>query len=210
MATNAVSVFSLDPRTLDRIEQVIASVLYALLVVRVWPAQFTWDQALSLLLLVSEGAVVLFLLIRRPTDCISSRSADWLYAAAGTFLPLLVATGEAAIAPKAGALLLLIGMLIHIGAKLSLNRSFGLVAANRGIKENGFYRVVRHPMYAGYMMTHAGFLLLQPSWWNLGVYLLVWSFLLLRIRAEERVLNEDQDYRSFATRVRYRLLPGVY
>lgn len=163
-----------------------------------------------MLILISEGAVVLFILIRRPTDRISLRPADWLYAMAGTALPLLVAPGEMPLAARTGAILIAIGTFFHVGAKLSLARSFGAVAANRGVKQIGLYRIVRHPMYAGYVMTHVGFLLLQPSWWNLGIYILAWSFMILRIRAEERLLFQDPDYRAFAARVPYRLFPGVY
>jgi protein-S-isoprenylcysteine O-methyltransferase Ste14 len=201
---------ALAARAFDRIEQAVVVILYALLVARIWPEDFSASHWASLLLLFSEGAVLVFLLIRQSTDRISLRASDWLFAAAGTFLPLLVAADGNSISPTIGAGLLLVGTIIHIGAKLSLNRSFGLVAANRGVKQNGLYRFVRHPMYAGYMMTHIGYLLSQASPRNLAVYALLWTFLLLRIHAEERVLSEDPAYRSFADRVRFRLLPGVY
>lgn len=197
-------------RAFDRIEQAVVVVLYAMLVARIWPEDFSARNWASLLLLFSEGAVLVFLFIRQSTDRISLRASDWLFAAAGTFLPLLVAADGNAISPTVGAVLLLVGTFIHIGAKFSLNRSFGLVAANRGVKQEGLYRFVRHPMYAGYMMTHIGYFLSEASARNLAVYAMLWTFLLLRICAEERVLSEDPDYRSFAERVRYRLLPGVY
>lgn len=60
-------------------------------------------------------------------------------------------------------------MATHVGAKLCLWRSFGLVAAHRGLKAGGLYAVVRHPMYAGYVISHVGYLLVAPSWWNLAI-----------------------------------------
>ena len=57
------------------------------------------------------------------------------------------------------------GFVLQLSAKLTLRRSFGVVAANRGVKASGPYRLVRHPMYAGYALTHVGFLLAGP---NLG------------------------------------------
>lgn len=197
-------------RLLDRVEQIAVILLYSMLVVRIWPGDFSTASIVSFLLLISEGVVVAFLLIRKPTSNISLRPNDWLVATAGTCLPLLVSSGGAQINLEIGAVLLIIGMMTHIGAKFSLNRSFGLVAANRGVKQRGLYRFVRHPMYAGYMMSQCGYFLASASWWNLSVYAALWTFLLLRIRAEERVLSQDAAYREFAGRVRFRLLPGLY
>lgn len=206
----AVPRFTLNARLADRIEQVTVAALNALLLARIWPHDLSAQSLFSLLLLVSEGAVLVFLLLRRPTDRISLKPGDWLLAAGGSFLPLLVSTGGTAISPAVGAVFMLVGIAVHVGAKLSLNVSFGLVAANRGVKQAGAYNVVRHPMYAGYMLTHIAFLLLQPSWWNLTIYASNWVLLILRIRAEEKVLGTDERYRAFAARVRYRLIPGVY
>jgi len=201
---------TVSSRVLDRVEQVVALLLYAFLIHRIWPQMADPTSMLSYLLLISEGAVVLFLLIRKPTEEISMRPRDWLIATAGTFLGLLVANGGTPISVPAAAVLLMIGMLIHIGAKISLNRSFGLVAANRGVKNKGLYRFVRHPMYAGYMIAHVGFLLAHPTLRNLLIYAAVWTLLVMRIMAEERVLRGDPAYAAFAERVRWRLMPGVY
>jgi protein-S-isoprenylcysteine O-methyltransferase Ste14 len=195
---------------LDRAEQGVVLVLYAWLVARLWPADFSAANWFAILLMVSEGLVVVLLLFRRPTDHISRRTADWIVAAAGTFLVLMVQPGGAPLSPDLSLALMLIGLAIHVGAKLSLWRSFGLVAANRGVKTHGLYRFVRHPMYAGYMLSHAGFLLASPSWWNLAVYLAVWLLLIARIEAEERTLKQDPAYAAYASQVRFRLLPGVY
>jgi protein-S-isoprenylcysteine O-methyltransferase Ste14 len=65
-------------------------------------------------------------------------------------------------------------------------------------------------MYAGYMLSHVGFLLAAPSLWNAAVYAVAWAFLVARIYAEEQVLSEDPAYQAFKARVRYRLLPGIF
>ena len=202
--------FFLGARALDRIEQAVVIVLFCFLAARLWPEDVSAVSFARVLLLISEGAVVVFLVIRRPTERISLRPGDWFLATAGTFLPLMVVSGDFRPLPEFGAMLLLAGTLIHIGAKFSLNRSFGLVAANRGVKSEGLYRIVRHPMYAGYMLAHVGFFLTQGSLLNLGLYAAIWTLLVLRIRAEERVLFEDAAYQEFAAGVRYRLLPGVF
>ena len=207
---SAIAVVLRSTRLLDRVEQAAVLVLYAWLVVRLWPEDFSPGNWYAILLLVSEGLVVALLLARRATDNISRRVGDWALAAAGTFIVLMVGKGGAPIHAGFGFVLILIGLAIHVGAKLSLWRSFGLVAANRGVKTMGLYRFVRHPMYAGYVLSHVGFLLAAPSWWNLAVYLITWTLLVARIEAEERTLGEDVSYRDYEQRVRYRLLPGVY
>jgi protein-S-isoprenylcysteine O-methyltransferase Ste14 len=105
---------------------------------------------------------------------------------------------------------ILSGLLIQISAKIVLWRSFGIVAAVREIKVSGPYRFVRHPMYAGYTIVHVGFLLAFPSLWNLAVYASALLVQIARLLREEQLLNRDQHYREFASRVRYRLLPGVF
>lgn len=184
--------------------------LYAFLIARLWPDTVSWAHWFVGLLFFSEGVVALLLLIRRPTERISTRRADWAVAMAGTFLALLVGPGAAPISPVIGGLLMTAGVLVHAGAKLSLWRSFGVVAADRGVRAEGLYRFVRHPMYAGYMLAHVGYLLLAPSLWNLAVYIGVWALLIARIGAEERILDQDPAYAALRARTPYRLIPGLY
>ena len=89
-------------------------------------------------------------------------------------------------------------------------RSFGVVAANRGIQVVGPYRIVRHPMYAGYTIIHIGFLLAFPSLPNTILYSVTLAVQIARLLREERLLNSDPRYREFSSKVRYRLLPGVF
>jgi protein-S-isoprenylcysteine O-methyltransferase Ste14 len=74
----------------------------------------------------------------------------------------------------------------------------------------GAYRIVRHPMYLGYLIGQLGFLLVNFSTRNLivelGVYLALW----LRIRREEAVLQFSEEYRQYQSRVRWRLVPYIF
>jgi protein-S-isoprenylcysteine O-methyltransferase Ste14 len=198
----------LNSRVLDRVEQGICVGLYVFMVRRMIPA--TTIQLFPILMLISEGAVLVFLLLRKSGNSISVKLYDWIMAAAGTFLVLLVGPGGKPISPWLATLLLTIGMCIHIGAKLSLNLSFGLVAANRGIKSNGMYRFVRHPMYAGYIVCHIGFLLFAPALYNIAIYLISWGLFIIRIEAEEAYLKQDPKYVAFCEKTKWRLFPGLY
>ena len=91
-----------------------------------------------------------------------------------------------------------------------LGRSFGLVAANRGVRTIGPYRIVRHPAYVAYVFTDVGYVLENPSARNVALLVLVLTFQLVRIHTEEDCLRADPAYRSYCERVRYRLLPLVW
>jgi protein-S-isoprenylcysteine O-methyltransferase Ste14 len=103
-----------------------------------------------------------------------------------------------------------IAILWLIYAKLSLGRSFGLLPANRGIVVRGAYRYIRHPIYIGYILSHAGFLLASFSWRNFAVYFALHTVQVVRLLREEKLLLREDDYRRYRTRVRFRLIPGVF
>jgi protein-S-isoprenylcysteine O-methyltransferase Ste14 len=158
---------------------------------------------------LSELLVVVFILIRRPGR-IALTPYAFTIGFLGTALPLFVRPVPGSHILPASQALMLCGLILSITSKLALNRRFGIVAANRGVQTRGPYTFVRHPMYAGYVMTQVGFLLSNPSLWNLGVYGCGFLFQILRIFEEEKLLSEDEAYLAFARRVRYRLLPGLF
>jgi len=198
----------LTPRRLDRMEQVTILVLWSLLVWRVWQS----PNPMAPLVLIAETNIALFVLFHRPTEKISMRLGDWLLAAAATYAPLLIIPSDElwpALEPLAVALVLF-GNVVQISGKLFLRRSFGIAPANRGIKRDGMYRFVRHPIYAGYLFTHIGILMVMPSLLNLTIYVIGWWAQILRIDAEEALLSQDPDYRDYMQHTRYRLIPGIY
>lgn len=197
-------------RGLDLFEQVTVSLLFVWLFVRLCPDEASGLGWFPMLLLVSEGIVVVFLVFRRRTENISLRFKDWSIAFAGTLFALLVVRGGEARFAELGAALMVAGILLHLGAKLSLRRSFGIVAADRGVMAGGVYRYVRHPMYLGYMLSHVGYLMMAPVFWNAVVYASSWLFLIARIFAEERILSENPDYRAYMERVPHRLVQYVF
>lgn len=198
---------------LDLAERALAGGLYAFLCWRfILAFQITGDPV-RLLLLLAEGLILVFILIRRWTGDMSLNPTDWLIAFAGTCLPLLVAPEpgvRALVSEWVSAPLFLAGVAIQLSAKVFLFRSFGVLPANRGVMKGGPYRLVRHPMYAGYFVSYVAFLLISPSLWNLCVYALAVTFQLLRIEREERLLSRDPAYQAFKTTTRFRLIPGLY
>jgi protein-S-isoprenylcysteine O-methyltransferase Ste14 len=75
----------------------------------------------------------------------------------------------------------------------------------------GPYRYVRHPMYAGILVSLFGTSLLLGSWWALSVVFVRVVLIGIRIRIEERALRAGLNgYGEYAVRVPYRLVPLVW
>ena len=200
-------------RALDLFERAAVLVMFASFALRNYRAVVEQGHLFNAIMIASEALVALFILIRRPSDQVTLNAGDWALAFAATIGPLLAratSTGHALIPQGSGVLILLTGLVVQVWSKLVLRRSFGIVPANRGIKASGPYRFVRHPMYLGYVTVHVGFLLLSPNLWNVAVYGVSFAIQLFRIQAEERLLGLDPAYHAFASKTRWRLLPGVF
>lgn len=164
------------------------------------------------LLVASELLGVYLILTRRSTASLSRRPFDWAISFIGVSASFLVVPAAPSnfISPYFASALMIAGMLLQISAKGALWRSFGVVPANRGVKTGGPYRIVRHPMYAGYTLTHIGFLLGFPLLQNALLYATVLLIEVVRLMREEAILRQDPAYREYAARVRYRLVPGLF
>lgn len=208
IASESPEVASRRAAMLDFGERALLLLLYGGFVIRLAPS--IDHHPYTLLLLTSEAITVLLILFRKSGG-ISTGLMAWSVALIGTVGPLLAAPGGAVVVPPVlCAMCMSLGLLISLSAKLFLNNSFGIVAATRGVKLAGPYRLVRHPMYLGYGLIHAGFLLLNLSVWNVALYAAAWTAMIVRIREEEAFLSQDEAYRNYSARVRYRLLPGLY
>ncbi len=168
---------------------------------------------LNFLQLASEGLAVVLILLRKPAHEISLKPGDWALAIGATAAPLLVkpdmhSAPWAPIGICAG--LMLTGLLFQVVAKLTLRFSFGMAPANRGLKVTGPYRIVRHPIYAAYLIGQAGFFLLNPTVWNACARGVGLGIQIFRIQAEERVLANDAGFAAFRAQTRFRLIPGLY
>ena len=161
---------------------------------------------------VEQMWVVVAYLIRRPARTASRRLGDWLLAFGGTFAGVLFRPDGAH--PQwgltMGLTVQLVGLAICVTSFLALGRSFGFVAADRGLVRRGPYAIVRHPIYASYVLLQFGYLLQSISLRNALVMLVASGCNVGRAVAEDRVLATNKDYDAYRRRVRWRLLPGVW
>ena len=107
------------------------------------------------------------------------------------------------------------GFALRWWAVLELGRFFQMtvvVQENHRVIETGPYRVVRHPSYSGPLLIFVGVGFTLGNWLSVAACLVVPLLgLLVRIRAEEAVLNRElgEPYRAYSARTR-RLVPRVW
>ena len=130
--------------------------------------------------------VALFVVRRRPTES-SRQPLHWFVAMAARSRASCSGPPRhhPGLAGDVGLLLQVIGACAAVICLTGLGRSFGIVAANRGLKVGGPYRIVRHPIYAAYLIGWAGYLLASPTLRNVVVLGVSILFQLLRIGSEE-------------------------
>lgn len=162
--------------------------------------------------LAEQTWVVVAYLVRRPAGAVTRRAGDWVLAFGGTFAGVLFRPVglHPAWAVTAGLAVQLVGLSICVASFLTLGRSFGFAAADRGLVRRGPYAVVRHPIYASYFVLQVGYVLQSLAVWNALVLMLVTAFNIGRALVEERLLVAGAQYRAYADRVRWRLFPGVW
>jgi uncharacterized membrane protein (UPF0127 family)/protein-S-isoprenylcysteine O-methyltransferase Ste14 len=174
-----------------------------------WPKEHR-PVGLGIMLLQLMFAVLFF--VRRKPWVTSRAPLAWAATMGGAFAML---AARPASHPAFGLEPLYAGM--QVGGAVAaaytlaaLGRSFGLVAANRGVKTSGPYSLVRHPLYLCYVATDLGYVLENPAARNALLLIVSWLCQVIRIRTEEDCLRADPTYLRYCERVRYRLVPLVW
>lgn len=185
---------------------VILWVFFASNHLRAFQVTGDWSQ---LLFCASETVVALLFVVRSEPAAVSQSPIDWSVMIASMIAPLLFVPSLEANQPV-GRFLIAASTIMQWAGLLSLNRSFGLVAARRVIKTTGMYRLVRHPLYASYLVSYLGYVMLNTNERNILVGVMASVLLVIRLYREERFLRQDADYRFYMRQVKYRLLPMVF
>jgi protein-S-isoprenylcysteine O-methyltransferase Ste14 len=198
--------FTVGVRSLDLAERAVFVAALALALA----ANLASHRLINVAGVANDLLVAALILIRwRPRD-VSKAPGDWLLAFGSSLAVLAMRPGGAPLIGTGWALALVLpGWLISLAALLSLNRRFGIVAANRGVQTRGVYAVVRHPMYLGYFLTHTAYVLLNPTRLNLAIWTAVGGCQVARMLREERLLIADPQYRAYRVKVRFRVVPGL-
>ncbi|MBM3151774.1 MAG: isoprenylcysteine carboxylmethyltransferase family protein [Chloroflexi bacterium] len=109
----------------------------------------------------------------------------------------------------------LLGYLLSIWAFVE-NRFFSAVVRiqkERGhtVVSAGPYRLVRHPGYLGGLLSNLAAPLMLGAFWTWIPVALLGAGFIVRTTLEDRTLQDElEGYRAYATKVRYRLFPGIW
>jgi len=110
---------------------------------------------------------------------------------------------------------MLLGLILRHWSIVSLGKFFRTtIELQKGQKviDNGPYRHIRHPSYAGIILFFIGYGIVSKDWLSLGVAVcLPIASLVYRIQIEEKALAEGmgQDYVAYQKRTK-KLLPGIW
>ena len=167
---------------------------------------------LLIALLFRNTSITLVFLLRRPSRLTSKNIGDWVAAIGGTFITYLYTSKANPIypfvVPLAYVVMIVTASLSTI-CIINLGRSFGIVPANRGVKTDLLYGIVRHPLYSLYTIYDLAVISLAFSSHNCCICILHTLFSYLRARREENILMRDRDYKEYVSKTHYMFLPGV-
>jgi protein-S-isoprenylcysteine O-methyltransferase Ste14 len=196
----------------DLAARTIVGALFAMLSANLLADFLRTGHLTGMLLLVSEGLILVLTIVRRRAHTTDRSIAATVTTALSIAGPPLLRAGNAPglLSDDLTAIVSAVGLILVIGAKITLGRSFGIVPANRGVVARGPYRLMRHPIYAGYLICHAAFVVAHPTALNVALVLVSDAALIVRALLEERVLSADVEYQAYCRRVEWHLVPGVF
>ena len=169
-------------------------------------------MTLLIALLFRNTSITLVFLLRRPSKLTSRNVGDWIAAAGGTFITYLYTSQAKPISPfvvPTAYIVMIVTAFLSTICIVNLGRSFGIVPANRGVKTDLFYGIVRHPLYSLYTIYDLAVISLAFSLHNCCICILHALFSYLRAKREENILVRDETYKQYVSKTRYMFLPGV-
>lgn len=127
---------------------------------------------------------------------VTQSARGWtLVAVQGVLLVLLVVLphrSPSVPAVVAGLVLIAAGAAVLLVAFRVLGRALTptpVPVAGAGLRTDGPYRWVRHPIYTGVLLAAAGFTVALGSWWTAGAWLVLLVFFWGKWRWEDRLLS---------------------
>ena len=85
------------------------------------------------------------------------------------------------------------------------------VTEGQKVVDTGLYGIVRHPMYAVTVWLFLSIPLVLGSFWSLLCFLPYIPVIIVRIKGEEKLLENELDgYKEYKKRVKYRLIPFIF
>ena len=115
--------------------------------------------------------------------------------------------------PIVGAVLFLLAYVLYaevLRENTYLSRTIEVQEGQKVI-DTGLYGIVRHPMYMSTLLLFLAIPVVLGSLISLAIMLLYIPIIALRMRNEEKVLEEGlEGYREYKTRVKHKVIPFIW
>jgi protein-S-isoprenylcysteine O-methyltransferase Ste14 len=163
-----------------------------------------------ILFMIFNAVLVCLFLTRRNPNRISFHPQDLIATFIGTFSTTMVV--GVADAPDHIILEIIgtLGFTFSMLGILTLRKSFGMLPADRGIVKVGVYKIVRHPIYAGYLLHYSCFLAQNYNIRNAFIFLLFVFFECYRLVREEKLLTQNPEYFEYTKTTPWRICPKIW
>lgn len=204
-----------------------------------WPAgRFDWIAGWLYLVIVTANLIINTFYLRRVNPSLIERRLQirfgegtkrwdkiWLVFFTPSFLAIYVIAGFDAVRFEWSIMsswFWPLGLVLFIPSTALFSWSMGVnpffektvrIQTERGhcVIDTGPYRYVRHPGYVGFFGWSLSAPLLLGSWWAFIPAILSVFALIIRTSLEDRTLRDElTGYEEYVSRVRYRLIPGIW
>ncbi len=144
------------------------------------------------------------------TRSITASAAAVLATFAPFAFPLLAGAAPGTARQLAADTLLVAGTTWSVWSLRFLGRNLSVIAQARGVTDRGPYRLVRHPLYAGELVSALGLAIAAGTVTAMALWLALVGMQVYRARREEQVLLEAlPGYGEYRARTAA-LLPGLF
>lgn len=114
-----------------------------------------------------------------------------------------------------GIIMLIFGSIIALWA-MAVNKFFEWTVRIQDDRQqfvcmSGPYRIIRHPGYAGLILSLLAYPLILNSWWGFAPNGILAVIIIVRTALEDRTLQSElPGYQEYAGQAKYRLVPPVW
>jgi len=172
-------------------------------------------RALSALLVCAFYALIIWCYLRRGPAVATSRSISAsVIAVLATFtpfaFPLLAGAAPGTARQLAADVLLVAGTAWSVWSLRYLGKNLSVIAQARGVADRGPYRLVRHPLYAGEIVSALGLAVAAGTVAAAALWIALIGMQFYRALREEQVLLDAlPGYREYRARTAV-LVPGLF
>lgn len=176
------------------------------------PAALRWPGAAGVC--AFYGLIIWNYLRRGPAvatgGSITGSAAAVLATLAPFAFPLLGGRQGGLVRPLAGDLLVVAGLTWSVWSLRCLGRNLSVIAQAREVADHGPYRLIRHPLYTGEIVSALGLAVVDGTVAAFALWLALCALQAYRaVREEQVLLGALPGYRDYRARTAA-LLPGVF